>query len=121
MSTGGGGLIRPWRFEEGGEAGVAGVVERGRAQREARQRVGEGAPVELVVELGAALDEQREALVGVVDQILDAPLDRVEEAAEAGIVERGVVGDEDQLVVGRDALLLGIEGAPGSALERRAG
>ena len=42
-------------FEEGGEAGVAGVIERGGAQREARQRVGEGAPVQLVVQLGAAL------------------------------------------------------------------
>ena len=71
-------------FEEGGEAGVAGVVERGRAQREARQRVGEGAPVQLVVQLGAALDEQREALLRMVHQILDARLHGVEKARRGG-------------------------------------
>ena len=46
------GLDQALGLEERGEAGVAGGIEGGGAQREAGQSVGEGAAVELVVELG---------------------------------------------------------------------
>ena len=91
------GLDQALAFEEGGEAGVAGVVEAAGAARSAptcrRKRAGSARRPSR-----ATLDEQREALLRMVHEILDAPLHRVEEAAEAGIVERGVVGQEDQLV-----------------------
>ena len=109
-------MIRPC-LQKRGEALVARGVHRRRAQGEARQGVGPGASVQLVVQLGTPFDEQRKTLLGVIEQIEGAGLDCIEKAGRAGIVERGAVGDKDQLVVGRHALFLGVEGTAVAALQ----
>jgi hypothetical protein len=105
-------------LEEGGEALVAPAVERGRRIGEARDGIAPGAPVELGVEILAALDEEPPALVGMVDEVERAALDRVDEAAQLRIGRAVARGHEDQLVEGRHAMFLDVEAPAGPAFQR---
>jgi len=57
-------------------------------------------------------------LLGVVQHEQDRALDRSQEPWQARISEPILVGDEDQLVIGRHAMLLREEGAAGPTLDR---
>ena len=56
-------------FQKQREAFVTSSIEGCRPEGEARQGIAPGPAVEVVVELGAALDEQLPGRVGMIDQI----------------------------------------------------
>jgi len=88
-------LDQPALLQEGRKPAIAPLVERRRAEGKARNRVFPSAPVQFVVQLAAIPDEKSPALVRMIDQILDPPLECVDEGAVRRTVDLGLVRDQD--------------------------
>ncbi len=106
------------RFEKDLHIPVAPSIQSSRTQCKARQCIGPGLPIQLVLEFLGCRREGLPALLRMIDDVLSGFLCCGEKAPDCILIMLGPVGHVDQLVVRWAPFLFKIETTPLDAFDR---